>query len=159
MDITFTGNDWTFYAPHNPSSGLNIVSGVRAITSRILHVILTRKGEDPIHPSLGIAPDLFQPLSTYEPRYLAFHLEEAVMDWNDRAKIGIGAIAVGIVIYEERYTNGMAIEIQFTPEEEDLVSTLTFGYWEYLGAVHERSLQEFLDGIQLDGQQFRSLVS
>lgn len=80
------------------------------------------------------------------------------MDWNDRAKIGIGAIAVGIVIYEERYTNGMAIEIQFTPEDEEFVSSLTFGYWEYLGAVHARSIEEFLDGIQLDGQRFRSLT-
>ena len=158
MDAIFTGNDWTFYPSHNSSAGLNIVSGIRAISSRILHVILTRKGEDPIHPSLGIAPDLFQPLSTYEPRYLAFHLEEEIMDWNDRAKIGLAGVAVGVVIYEERYTNGMAIEIQFTPENEDLVSTLTFGYWEYLGTAHARSMQEFLDGIQLDGQQFRSLT-
>lgn len=158
MDATYTGNDWTFYPSHNSIGGLNIVSGRSAIASRILHILLTRKGEDPIHPSLGIAPELFQPLSQYDPRYFVYQADQEIRNWNNRAKIGIGALSVDVVVYEDRYTNGIGIEIQFSPANELLVSSLSFGFWEYLGATHSRSFEEFLDGVHLDGDRFKLLT-
>jgi hypothetical protein len=158
MDAAFTGNDWSFYPSHNRIGGLNIVSGRSAIASRILHILLTRKGEDPIHPSLGIAPELFQPLSQYDPRYFVYQADQEIRNWNNRAKIGIGALSVDVVVYEDRYTNGIGIEIQFSPANELLVSSLSFGFWEYLGATHSRSFEEFLDGVELDGDRFKLLT-
>jgi len=158
MNANYTGKDWSSYPPHNSIGGLNIVSQRRAIASRILHVLLTRKGEDPIHPSLGIMPELFEPLSQYDPRYFVYEADQEIRNWNSRAKIGIGALSVDIVVYEGRYMNGIAIEIQFSPANELLVSSLSFGYWEYLGATHSRSFEEFLNGVQLDGDRFKLLT-
>lgn len=158
MSLSYLGKEWGFYPPHNSNAGLNIVSGRKAIASRILHLFLTQKGEDPIHPSLGIAPELFEPLSNYDPRYFVFYAEQEIWDWNRKAKIGIGGLSVTTTVYEESNTNGIAISVQFVPEGESTASVLTFGFWEYMGAVHSRSLDEFLDSVQLDGIRFRSLT-
>jgi len=73
---------------------LNIVSGVEAVTARILHLLLTRRGEDPIHPDMGLAPDLFAPFSFSAASALAYQTEQLLIEWNDHASIGIKQLQV-----------------------------------------------------------------
>lgn len=153
------GNDLTFYPPVNSRGELNIVNGTRAIVSRLLTLLLTRQGEDSVHPTLGIAPELFEPLSYDEPHYLTTHIRQEIEAWNEAAKIGLTSLEVNINP-QDVYTNEIYIYISFTAQgsrgTEDEMDVLTFGYWEWKGATYE-NLDEFKRSVSLNGQPFFGL--
>jgi len=147
--LEYLGNSWTLWQPYNLRGGMNIVSGTRKITSDILTVCLTRKGERPLHPTYGIAPELFEPLSNYAPQYWIYQISQEILNWVE----GIEQLSVNTFDYED-YKNRLGTEISFIPQNVPDVNVLTFGFYEYQGAVWNQSLDIFMDGVALNGSRF-----
>jgi hypothetical protein len=148
------GNDWTFYSPSNDIGQMNILSSpVKVVASRILHLLLTQAGEDPIHPTLGIAPRLFEPLSSPSSQFFVYNAREEILKWNEAAKIGITGLSVEMESQQE-YRNDITIRISFTTLGDRTTNTLAFNYFAYTGARYENTVVEFIDGVILNGQPF-----
>jgi len=157
MSSNYLGNQVSLYPFHNRRGDINVVSDVWACASRILTVILTQRGEDKMHPDMGMAPELFKPLSHYSPNYFVHQMTAEISKWNTLAKIGLKALKIETTVYED-YRNGIAMQIWFTPVNESNASVLTFGYREYIGAVYNNNIDEFRDGLSLNGVRMKSLV-
>lgn len=133
---------------------MNVVSRPAAVVaSRILHLLLTDYGSSPIHPTLGLAPKLFVPLTARSAKYFQYHAREEILKWNQAAKIGITSLAVELEP-QNIYRNDITINIGFTAESESNVNVLSFGYWAYTGAPQDQGLKTFRDGVTLNGQPF-----
>ena len=140
------------------SAGLNIVSGVRKITHDILSVCLIRKGEDPMHPDFGMAPDIFDPLSSYPAEYWVYHAEQEILKWVagiESLKIDIENLKDGVFA---DYRNDLITNIRFIPTFDVDVRVLTFGFYNYQGAIWDRDFNTFLSDIYLDGSAFQRLA-
>lgn len=157
MSSNYLGNQVSLYPFHNRRGDINVVSDVWACASRILTVILTQRGEDKMHPDMGMAPELFKPLSHYSPNYFVHQMTAEISKWNTLAKIGLRALKIETTVYED-YRNGIAMQIWFTPVNESSASVLTFGYWEYIGAVYSNNIDEFRDGLSLNGVRMKALA-
>lgn len=149
----FLGNAWSLWSPHDDLTGLNIVSGARQAVQAILSVCLIRKGEDPIHPDFGLAPDLFVPLTDADPEYWVYHLEQEIVRW----VAGIQKLQVKVSGYNN-VENQMMAEIGFLLRSEPTIHVLTFPYYQYQGAVFDGEIAPFLAAVQLDGQPFSRLA-
>jgi hypothetical protein len=125
MSFDYLGSQATFFPPHNQYGELNIVSGVEAVTARILHLLLTRRGEDPIHPDMGLAPDLFAPFSFSAASALAYQTEQLLIEWNDRASIGIKQLQV--TTSSPLSEGNIDVSVVFVPEGDIYPNVLTFG--------------------------------
>ena len=130
------------------AAGLNIVSGTRKITHDILTICLLRRGEDPLHPDMGMSLEIFEPLSGYAPNYWVWQAEQEISKW----VTGIQSLQVD-TISEER--NSISTIIRFIPKTEPDTNFLTFGYYQYQGAIWNQGASDFLNSIQLNGEQFR----
>lgn len=140
------------WPPHESRNGLNVVSGLRKITHDILSVSLVQRGEDPIHPTFGLAPDLFEPLSNYAPEFWVYHAEETIIKW----VAGIEGLKVTVVNHED-YNNQLRTEISFIPKLYPDVNILTWNYYDYQGAIWQNDFETFLDSVRLNGTPFRQL--
>ena len=147
--LEFIGSSWSLWPPHTESLRMNIVSGTRKITSDILSVCLTRKGECPLHPDYGIAPELFQPFSDYSPQYWIYHLEEEIAKWVE----GLESLSVE-VDNDFNSTNELKTIIRFAPRMQPDNNILTFGFYQYQGAVWGSDFQSFLDQVSLNSERF-----
>lgn len=148
------GNTWSLWAPAGDDGGLNLVSGVRKVASDIISVLLIRQGEDPLHPEFGLAPDLFDSLSSYDPQYWVYHAREAILRW----VAGLSALQIEIQQFPDP-ENRLAAHIAFTPSLYTDPNILTFGWYAYTGAIWSRELTTFLAGVQLNGEKFVGLTS
>ncbi len=149
---SFFGNAWTWVPSHDDHGDPNIISGVRVITHSILWLLLTRKGEDPIHPDFGLAPRLFDPLSSYDPEYWVYNVEQEVSKWI----AGIQTFTVRVSGYDA-IDNQLQTEIYFTPESEPSTHLLTFPYYQYQDAVLNGNSTAFFSSLALKGQLFTGL--
>ena len=148
--MSFLGNSWSLWPPHNERGQLNIVSGLSKITSDIISVCLTRKGECPLHPDYGIAPELFQPLSDYDSQYWVYHLQNEIIKWVE----GLQSLTVDIAENADS-NNSLGVVIEFIPLLRPDTNILTFGFYEYQGAVWSQGIEQFMDGVGINGQRFR----
>jgi len=144
------GSAWTLWPPYETRNGLNIVRGSRKIAHDIFTVCLLRRGEDPIHPDLGISPRLFEPLSGYAPQFWIYNIQQELLKW----VAGIQQLNVDVGEFED-YRNDLTATIQFVPLEEPDIHVLTFGYYAYQGAIWNQGIDQLLSSIQLDGEPFR----
>jgi hypothetical protein len=147
---TFLGNSWSLWPPQNERGTLNIVSGANKITSDIISLCLTSKGECPLHPDYGIAPDLFQPFSGYDAQFWAYHLEQEIQKWVE----GLAFITVKIS-NDLASTNNLVATIEFVPMLRPDTNILTFGFYEYQGAMWNQGIDKFMDAIALNGVRFQ----
>ena len=141
--VNFLGSQTSFYPFDNGRGEINYVSGDRAIAARILHVLLTRPGEDPVHPNLGIAPDLFSPKNTDAAYAFVFQAQEVLLQWNQLAKIGLEALRVQVI--SPTTTGDITIEVTFRAVGSSYNNVLTFGYWEYVNGFLDQNLSEFVN--------------
>ena len=152
--MNYLGSQWSLFPPHDSTGGMNITNKARTISSQILSIILTHKGTRYIYPSFGIAPDLFEPLSNYKPRYLAIHLKDEILKWNYKLNMGIEALDVGSIVYEDhRRENGIDLVIEFRPQNEVNANVLTVGYWEYIDILknyNQQSIRNFIREVRLN---------
>lgn len=151
------GQQLTFYPPHNSHGQLNLVSGYRAIAARILTLLLTRPGEDPIHPDMGYAPDLFDNLSQYSSQYYVTTIEQVILAWNTAGGIGLNRLTVE-VDPQNVYTNEINISILFGISGYPSVNTLRFGLSQYVGADYT-SIPTFVNEITLNGAPFTGFTN
>jgi hypothetical protein len=145
----YAGSSLSLWPIHSPWGGLNFVSGFRKITHDILSVCLTRKGEDPIHPTFGLAPDIFDPMSGYPVQYWIYSVEEEIIN----RVAGIQDLRVEIVDFGD-YRNELQTRITFTPSADPDSHVLTFGWFEYTGAIWNQDLTTFLSDVRLDSSPF-----
>jgi hypothetical protein len=142
----YVGQAWTLWDPG--VAGLNIVSGTKKITHDILTICLLRRGENPLHPDMGMSLEIFEPLSGYAPNYWAWQAEQEIAKW----VTGIQSLRVD-TIAEER--NSISTVIRFIPKSQPDTNFLTFGYYQYQGAIWSQGIDDFLDSIQINGERFR----
>lgn len=148
--LNYVGSAWTLWTPYETRNGINIVRGSRKITHDILTVCLLRRGEDPIHPDMGIAPRLFEPLSGYAPQFWIYNIQQEILKW----VAGIQQLSVDVGEFQD-YHNELTARIQFVPRAQPDIHTLTFGYYAYQGAIWNQGIEPLIRSIQLDGEPFR----
>ena len=146
------GTSWSLWPPHDDRGGLNVVGGTRQIASGILSVLLTRKGEDYIHPDKGIAPDLFENLNNAAPQYWAYAARQEIERWVK----GIESIRVDTVV--DHPGNQLRAQVWFVPTRQATTDLLTFGYYEYAGARYNDGMGAFVADLTLNGQPFFGLA-
>lgn len=130
------------------------MTDVQRITHGILSVCLVRRGEDPIHPSYGMAPELFEPLSNYAPEYWVWNAKKTLQRWVP----GIQSLSVDVRNFDALNTgNQLQTEIRFIPKRSGDTNTLTWGYYAYQGAIWNREFSNFLADIHLNGQPVTQL--
>lgn len=150
--LDYLGQSWTLWQPLASSGALHIVSGVEKISAHIISVLLLRPGEDLMHPDLPMAPDLFDPLSTVNAYYWAYHTEQKIRKFVS----GLDQLKVVVEGVDENYIpdpyNRLHATIQFTPLYYPDPNALTFGWYEYRGAIADPSsgIEPFLDSIYLN---------
>lgn len=149
--LSFVGSGWSLFPPHDEWGDLNILTGTRKITADILHVLLLRQGEDPMNPTLGIAPEIFEPLSNYAPQFFVYSVQEALRIW---LKGQVEQFYIDFVRYRDS-DNQIRVEIQFIPKMEPDVNILTFGYYAYQGAVWNQGIEPLLDSVAINGLRLR----
>lgn len=147
------GNAWTLWGGYCPEQNSFLtVSGPRQAAHAILSVCLIRKGEDPIHPDFGLAPQLFTPLSFEEPEYWVYHVEQEISRW----VAGLQELQVQVSGYNNK-DNRLETEIGFTLESEPSAHVLTFPFYRYQGAIFEGAFEPFIASISFDGNPFTGL--
>ncbi len=147
-NLAHIGNQTTFYPYENERGEINVVSGSQAVGQRILHVLLTRPGEDPLHPNWGIAPDLFKPQNQDTAIAFAYQVQQILIRLNKEAKIGFEALQVevddtGIA------TGHLKIKIMFRAVGAPYNNVLTFGFWEYQQSVLDNNLEAFVKTLEI----------
>lgn len=145
------GTSWSLWPAHDDRGNMNIVGGTRQIASGILSVLLTRKGEDYIHPDKGIAPDLFENLNNRAPQYWAYAARQEIERWVK----GIESIRVDTVA--DHAGNQLKAQIWFVPTRSPSADLLTFGFYEYAGARYNEGMAAFISDLSLNGQPFFGL--
>jgi hypothetical protein len=148
--IDYLGQSWSLWPPSGSDGGLNIVSGVDKVSAHIISVLLLRPGEDLMHPGLPLAPDLFDPLSDYNAQYWVYTAEQQI-----RAYVsGLDALKVDIDTFPDP-ENKLQANIRFSVKNYPDTNALTFGWYEYQGAVSVLSnIESFLDSVYLNGSKF-----
>ena len=134
------GSPFPFF--RKPSSGgINIVTGVEAVATRILYILLLQKGEDPCYPDLGMSPQLFTTPSSVD----AFRdeLQKDLETGNKKVNLGFNQVWVETTTIDGR----ISLKVTFTVGYSDDSHVLTFGYWELINS--KKNAQGFEDTIQL----------
>jgi hypothetical protein len=152
--LNYLGQSWSLWPAYSPDGGLNIVSGVEKVSAHIISILLIRPGEDLMHPGLPLAPDLFDPLSDYNAQYWVYTAEQQIR----RYVSGLDDIRVSINTFPDP-ENKLAANIQFRAKDSPDTNALTFGWYEYQGAIAVlENVESFLDSVYLNGnkmQRFR----
>lgn len=104
-----------------------------------------RQGEDPLHPALGFAPDLFSSKSR-DPQLYRYNLQNLIRELNSAYRLGIESFVVEVV--DEPQTNFIEIQVRYVPLRNNSQQMLSFGYWEYVEAFVGNNLQNYLDTIR-----------
>lgn len=137
----------SFFPFANESGGLNIVSGVEAVAHRILHILLLQKGEDPLHPEIGMSPQLFTSLSDDSVDAFRDEAQKVLETWNQKGNIGFGQVWVDTTTVEGK----IYLKVTFTVDDSDSNHVLTFD-WQLINALTQRNkenAQKFLKTIQI----------
>jgi hypothetical protein len=150
MQIEFNqlGSQWSAWPPL-VESGLNLVDGVRVISSEIISLLLTIKGENPVLWEFGLSPQLFDPLSTYDAEYWVYEAQREILRWVG----GIKSLSVQIENFPDPY-NRLSAFITFVPTSSNDQNLLVFPWYSYTSLRTSTAREEFLDEIQLNGQRW-----
>jgi hypothetical protein len=153
--LEFLGQSWSLWPPQG-LRGFNFVQNLDKIASDIMTVCLTRKGDRPLYPDYGIAPDLFDPLSTYPVEYWLYHIQEEIIKWVEGIDVDLLRINVHPIVDSD---NELATDIFFAPIIAPDQHILTFGFYSYQGAIWQnQSVENFLQDVSLDDRPFNGLT-
>jgi hypothetical protein len=131
---------------------MNIVSGVRVVASEIISVLLVRRGEHPILWDYGLAPELFEALSDYEPQAWVYEAEQTIQRW----VAGLERLTIQIE-KEPDQRNRLSAYILFRTSATSDSNLLTFPWYEYQGAVADGDFDQFLEGVSINGARWQGL--
>jgi hypothetical protein len=133
-----------------PSAGLdgkpNLVSGHRVIAVEMFSVCLTMKGENPLHPNYGVAPELFGPLSGKSAQYFVYKLQEEL------TRALKGYVTFLEVLMEEYldFHNALKVRITYRPVGYSDYHTLAFPFYTYNGPDFTIGADNFMAQVVLD---------
>ena len=90
---------WSFFpaviTPNNkPSWELNIVRGEAAVKDLIVHYLLSRKGEHPIFPELGLPDLVFRPVNEVGENVIAQIVQDSIEKLNRIYNWGLTKVTV-----------------------------------------------------------------
>lgn len=134
----------------NSSGGLNIVSGIEAIASRILHLLLLQKGENPVFPEMGLAPALFIPLSDESVYAFQYEAQQMLTKWDQYFKkkgTGEGIGFEQVWVKSETIDGKIKLRVTFTVNFSDYPASMLFGYQELIDS--RSNPQALLNSMQL----------
>lgn len=172
MRQTFYGAEWRLFLPHNELNSPNIVGQVqegdnealdiarlttevaKLVAGRICYVLLLQEGEDVLHPMVGIAPRLFDSLSSETSMYFVYHASKTLEKWNRLGFIGYQQMKMEID-NQKVYHNSIYVSIHFQPVKFPSNNVLTFGYFQPK-VFHDKvdSMRELLKSLSLNGETF-----
>ena len=152
VDYSFLGKQWALFPPATDDGGMNLVSGVAAVASRIVHFLLMRPGEDPLLPDMGTAPNLFDPQNTQLEYIFLYQLDQDLTYWNTKARMGLSTWRLTMSPPDLSGTRKVYVTFRVPSDPYDHV--LTFGYWEYLGFSNVGDAIAFKDSVSLDTNPF-----
>lgn len=148
----YIGTGISLWPTSNKRGQLNVVGGIELLSSQIITVLLLKPGEDPLHPTLGIAPDLYEPLSNEVPTFFLYKAEETIQKW-------LGHFLDGLWVRTNSdrafYENRIAIDVIFRPKQEPKEGAfyLTLGWHEYTGVRSaNKTIEEFRQSVALNGE-------
>lgn len=132
----------------------NLVRGHRTIASAILSLCLTQKGECPLHPDFGLAPELFEPMSNYAPQYFIHSVRDEILKWLD------GYLDYLSVDTDESkdHNNKIEVFITYRPVGYADAHTLVYPFYGYIGPSFNDGMDSFMSQVSLDGQLFPRFV-
>lgn len=148
MSLNYLGSGLSLWPFYNETGALNIVRGSRLIASQIMTVMLMQPWESP-HHSLGLSPELFEPLSNLQPQYWCYEAQREILRWVP----GLEALSVYIPPQPDARAE-LSATIDFTPSASPTANTLTFGWYAYTGAMSSNDFSQFRESISLDGKPF-----
>ena len=153
--LSSLGKSWSLWPPGHPGvGGLHLIEGADAIIADlIISLILTFAGECPLHPSFGVAVNLFQPLSDYEPEYLVYNLEREIIRWIG----GIQEVHCTIAGHDA-IANKVGVDIYFVSSASLNRNVLVFPLFQYQGVSSRADLSTFLQSIELNQHPLYSPV-
>lgn len=154
MTYPATTNDWSAFPPVTSQRQLNIVNGDMAVYKRILTLLLLKKGEDPLHPEMGLGIDIFDSLSSDNSQYLIHNIKQALVNWNTWAAIGIASFEVNLND-QTSDTNKLSIAVNFSSINSGESTILTFGYYQYTNAMLTSDYAAFLDSVAVNGVRLK----
>lgn len=119
----------SFFPFSNSSGGLNIVSGTEAIAARILHLLLLQKGESLLYPDMGMAPDLFIPLSSESAYAFRYEAQQMLVKWGQRFREQGKDPGFKEIWVEATTDNGeIKLKITFTASYTDQTGSFVLDY-------------------------------
>lgn len=145
--LDFLGNSWAIIPASSRKYGINVVSGIHKMVADIISVALERRGHRPIHPSYGLAPLLFEPLSQIAPQAWIHELKTQIELWVE----GIESVTINLVS-DYDMDNSLQVQIIFVPKIAPDQNVLSFDYYSYQGADWDKGIEEFAAGIALNGE-------
>lgn len=151
MNYNYLGKGLSLFPLLNASGELNVVSGARQISSQIVHLLLMRPGDNPIHPDMGHAPDIFDPTSTQEAMFWQYESQQHILKW-----VGHLVDWVRVEVGENPdLENKLIARVKFMPKGDRAEYSLVFGWHEYAGARRSggsaQEMERFRDSIRLSG--------
>lgn len=170
----FTGTEWSLFPPHRVEHPalvgsvirpyapaikvpeMNFVTAERAVSSRILAVLLTRQGELPLLPWFGISPTLFQSLSDINAQFFVHHAQTAILAANRALRLGIGQVVLS-VNDQGRYTETFDVDVTFSVAGiggSNELNTLSFDFASYRDSLQGLDIIEFKRSVSLNEQTF-----
>lgn len=146
QNLSWLGSQLSLFPPNRTDGTLNLVSGIQAVNSRLIQLLLTRKGEDPLHPSIGFAHDLFVIKSSRDPYLYTHNLLKELNNLNFYAKIGVEGFKVRV--YDPPQSSTLEIQILYIPTFDPTNQVLTYGFWEYVDAFNGNNIARYLETVQ-----------
>lgn len=148
-DYNYIGSALGLWPMETNQGTLRYVSGAEKIADEINSWMLIQPGEMMLAPGVGIAPELFEPISNSQPRFWCFQAHEAIIKHID----GIEQLRVYIEEMPDAY-NELKATIDFVPKEFPSLQTMTFGWYAYRGALFDGDMEAFRRSMSFNGQPF-----
>lgn len=149
------GSGLSLWPAHNAEGGLNIVTGNSFIASQIMTLLLLQPGENPNEPNMGISPDIFEPMSNEQPKIWQYEASNQIRKYIPDLR------SFNVYIPKQEGTfNELIARVDFAASLEPSNSTLTFGWYQYVGirnpgTLSPASYAQFRETIALNGKFFR----
>lgn len=143
------GTAWSPWPSDDNLGSPNLVADHRTLGHAILSFCLIQPGELVYTPEFGIAPRLFDSMSSDTSRYFIVNLQNQIIQWFE----GYLSILEVELDRAKLNSNEINVKIRYTPRNSSDSHVISYPYFIYSGANWRLSTEEFLNQIRLDDVQ------
>lgn len=140
------GTAWSPWPSDNNLGSPNLITDHRTLGHAILSFCLIQPGELFYTPEFGIAPRLFDSMSSDHVRYFIVNLQNQIIEWF-QGYLSILEVELDQAALKENEIN---IRIRYTPKNSSESHVISYPYFIYSGADWKLSKQDFLNQVKLD---------